>query len=221
VALPRFRDRTEAGRRLVGPVAALAPREPLVLALPRGGVEVGAALAAGLGAPLDVLVARKIGAPGHAELGVGALAEGGEPVFDGSTLRHLGLRPADLADTVARERAELGRRVLTYRDGRPPPEVRDREVVLVDDGLATGGTARAALRALAAAGARRRILAVPVGPADTVEALRPDAEDLVVLVVPTSFRAVSLWYDEFPQATDAEVVAQLTAARRRAGGVGR
>ena len=205
----RFRDRDEAGRRLAAAVAALGLPAPLVLALPRGGVPVAAALADALGAPLDVLVARKIGAPGRPELGVGALAEGGEPVLDQPALRALGLRPGDLEPIIRRERAELARRVAAYRGDRPAPEVRGRDVVLVDDGLATGGTARAALRALRAAGAARLVLAVPVGPPDTVADLAEEADRVVVLVTPRDFRAVSRWYDDFAQLGDADVTRML------------
>ncbi|MGH3239789.1 MAG: phosphoribosyltransferase, partial [Spirillospora sp.] len=147
VRLP-YADRAEAGRVLAERLVPLGLEGAAVLALPRGGVPVGYEVARRLGSPLDVLVTRKIGYPPQPELGVGAIAEGGVPVFDGDLLRRLGLRPEDLAATVAAERAELDRRVAVYRRGRPLPETSGRPVIVVDDGFATGGTARAAVRAL-------------------------------------------------------------------------
>lgn len=204
VRLP-FTDRAEAGRLLAEQLVPLALTEPLVLALPRGGVPVGREIARRLGAPLDVLVTRKIGCPGQPELGVGAIAEGGEPVFDADLLGRLGLTESDLAETVRRERAELGRRVAAYRGDRPLASVKGRDVAVVDDGLATGGTARAALAAVRAGAPRRLILAVPVGAAETVKALADDADDVVVLAAPWTFRAVGQWYVHFDQLSDHDV----------------
>jgi putative phosphoribosyl transferase len=191
-------------------VVALRLDAPVVLALPRGGLPVAAEVAAALGAPFDVVVARKIGAPGRPELAVGAIAEGGEPLFDAGMLHRLGLREEQLQATVSAERRELQRRVDAYRRGRPLPAVTGRAVVLVDDGLATGATARAALRALAAHGASRRVLAVPVAPASAVAELAGDADDVVVVRAPEDFGAVSMFYDAFPQLSDAEVEALLS-----------
>ncbi len=221
VRLP-FPDRRGAGRalaaalrrRFTGPDGRLTLDRPLVLALPRGGVPVAAEVARDLGAPLDVLVTRKIGYPHQPELGVGALAEGGDPVYDSGILRDLGIREADLAGVVARERAELERRVEVYRGGRPPPDVRGRSVILTDDGLATGVTARAALRALRAAGAARTVLAVPVGSPGSAAALAAEADDIVALALPRGFRAVGEWYASFGQLTDADVLALLSEAAR-------
>lgn len=207
-----FNDRAEAGRLLAQRVAALDLHDPLVLALPRGGVPVGFEIARELGCPLDVLVTRKIGFPGQPELGVGAIAEGGEPVYDSELLGRLGLFESDLAPTVGMERAELARRVEAYRGGRPLPPVADRDVVVVDDGLATGGTARAALRALRSGGPSRLVLAVPVGAAETATALEPEADDVVVLATPASFRAVGQWYRSFEQLSDGDVIALLERA---------
>lgn len=207
-----FADRSEAGRLLAGQVALLSPSRPIVLALPRGGVPVAAEVAAALGAELDVIVARKLGAPSQPELGLGALAEGGEPWLDPRLLAELGLRREDMGAVIAAERAELARRVRAYRGERPLPQLAGRDVVLVDDGLATGGTARAALRALRLAGVRRVILAVPVAAPQALQALAAEADDLVVLRTPTNFRAVGRWYRRFPQLDDTTVIALLAAA---------
>ncbi|MFI0486079.1 phosphoribosyltransferase [Actinomadura sp. 9N215] len=213
VRLP-YADRTEAGRVLAERLVPLGLDGAAVLALPRGGVPVGYEIARRLGSPLDVLVTRKIGYPPQPELGVGAIAEGGSPVFDGDLLERLGLRPEDLAATVAAERAELDRRVAAYRRGRPLPETSGRPVIVVDDGLATGGTARAAVRALRERGPSRLVLAVPVGAAETVRDLEPEVDDLVVPAAPWEFRAVGQWYRDFDQLTDDDVIAWLDRAAK-------
>ncbi|MFC0039971.1 phosphoribosyltransferase family protein [Actinomadura rayongensis] len=204
-----FADRVTAGRELA---ERLVPRNlegALVLGLPRGGTPVAAEVARALNGTLDVLVTRKIGVPGQPELAAGAVAEGGEPALDPALLAEAGLTPADLAPVIEAERAELDRRVAAYRGDRPPPEIAGRTVVVVDDGLATGSTARAALRAVRARRPARLVLAVPVGAADTVRALRADADEIVTLAEPVPFFAVGQWYDDFTQTTDAEVVAAL------------
>ncbi|MEW2354787.1 phosphoribosyltransferase family protein [Spirillospora sp. NPDC029432] len=232
VRLP-FADRAEAGRVLAERLVPLGLDGAVVLALPRGGVPVGYEIARRLTSPerpvpLDVLVTRKIGYPPQPELGVGAIAEGGEPVFDEDLLARVGLDRADLAPTVAAERAELERRVRTYRGGRPLPEVAGRPVIVVDDGLATGGTARAAVRALRGRGPARLVLAVPVGAAETVRALEAEVAEVaaaaaaeggasgevVVLAAPWSFRAVGQWYGHFEQLADADVTGLLERAAR-------
>ena len=212
---PLFADRRAAGRllaaRLRRALAAPAPGRiaPLVLALPRGGVEVAREVADALEAPLDVLVTRKIGYPRQPELGVGAIAEGGDPVYDDELLARLKLGRSALAPVVARERAELQRRVQVYRSSRPLPDVAGRPVILVDDGLATGVTARAALRSLRSRSVGRTLLAVPVAAPSSAAAMRGEADALVALVLPETFRAVGEWYLTFGQLTDADVLKLL------------
>ncbi|WP_248965644.1 phosphoribosyltransferase [Sphaerisporangium perillae] len=212
VLLP-FADRAEAGVALAEVLAEAGLTDPVVLALPRGGVEIAAPIAERLGVPMDVLVTRKIGHPWQPELGMGAIAEGGEPVFDASLLSRVRTSAAELAPVVERERQELARRVAAYRGGRRLPELAGRDVVVVDDGLATGGTARAALRAVRAAGPRRLVLAVPVGAPNTVRALADEADEVVVLATPPGFHAVGQWYEKFDQLTDADVLRLLGQER--------
>ena len=203
-----FSDRADAGQQLGRVVAEMGLADPVVLALPRGGVPVAYEVAHHLGAPLDVLVARKVGAPGRPELGVGAISEGEVEVWDHARLAALGLTPDDLRATLDAERAELERRVLQYRGERPLPELERRTALVVDDGLATGVTASAALRAVHAMRAERVVLAVPVGAPPTVERLSSDA-DVVCLQQPPAFRAVGRWYRDFGQTSDDEVLQLL------------
>ncbi|MBG0562809.1 phosphoribosyltransferase [Actinoplanes aureus] len=204
-----FANRTEAGRALAGRVAevigAAGEGRPLVLALPRGGLPVAAPVAERIGGDLDIVVARKIGAPGHAEFGVGAVAEDGPPVYDRQNLRYAGITEKDVAATLAGERAELSRRIRRYRGDRPPPPVRGRTVVLIDDGLATGVTAHAALRWVREHDPQRLILAVPVCAPQARDALAPETDALVYLSAPEQFLAVGRWYADFTQLTDEDV----------------
>jgi putative phosphoribosyl transferase len=204
----RFRDRRDAGAQLAERVRALGLERPVVLALPRGGVPVAAQVAGALDAPLDVFVSRKIGAPGHAEYGIGAIAEGGEPIFDRRAVAALHLGPEELAALAAPEREELARRVVRYRGERVLTDVRGRDVVLVDDGLATGVTAQAALVALRAMGPGRLVLAAPVCAQETATRLAALAE-VVCAATPASFHAVGAWYDDFTQTSDDEVLELL------------
>jgi predicted phosphoribosyltransferase len=205
--MTRFPDRAGAGRVLARRLGDLGLRSPVALGLPRGGVPVAAEVAAGLGAPLDVFVARKVGAPGQQELGIGAVAEGlGPPVISGEAL---GLRPADLDALVRRAREEVSRRVDLYRAGRDLPQIQGADVVLVDDGLATGLTAEAALRALRERRPRRLVLAVPVGARQAVGQLAKVADDVVCVREPPCFVAVGEWYKDFSQTTDEEVLRLL------------
>lgn len=210
----RFRDRADAGRQLADLLLEHRVPEPtVVLGLPRGGIPVAAEVARALRAPLEVFVARKIGAPGHEEFGIGAVAEGSDEVVVSDAAGRVGVGPAQLGPLAARAREELERRVDTYRQDRPLPELSGRSIVLVDDGLATGVTAEAALRALSRHDPQRLILAIPVCAADTRDRLLGLADEVVCLAAPRNFRAVGQWYAQFDQTTDAEVLALLAEGR--------
>ncbi len=204
-----FIDRRDAGRRLGQALAPLRQRNPVVIGLPRGGVVVADEVARALDAPLDILVVRKLGAPGQPELGLGAIAEGGVTALNDRLIDMLGVHPSALAAVAAHEHAELERRVRTYRGNRPPFDVSGRMVILVDDGLATGYTARAAARALRARAADSIVLAVPVAAPETAEELKEEVDDVVALETPRFFGAVGQWYQDFSQTSDAEVLAIL------------
>lgn len=210
----RFRNRQDAGERLAERLSETPLHEPIILALPRGGVPIGFEVARALHAPLDVFVARKIGAPGHRELGIGAIAEGGDVVADDVALRMLGVSEAQFDQLADRERTELARRVQRYRGDRMLPDLSARDVVLVDDGLATGITAEAALRALRRGRARRIILAAPTCARDAAARLSRLADDVVCVISPVDFVAVGKWYLDFDQTSDDDVVRLLDLASR-------
>lgn len=210
----RYHDRAAAGRALALRLMRYAGRtDVLVLALPRGGVPVAYEVARALDAPLDIFVVRKLGLPGHEEFAIGAVATGGVRVLNDELVRSLGVDPRDLESLTRRERAELERRERAYRGDRPPPDVRGRTVILVDDGLATGSTMRAAIEALRAEGPAQIVVAVPTAAAETCEELSGLVDDVVCASTPEPFLAVGLWYDDFSQTTDEEVRELLAAAR--------
>jgi len=208
----RFRNRIEAGQ-LLG--RELAKRlgvvdDAIVLALPRGGVPVGSEVAKALNSPLDVFIVRKLGVPGHEELAMGAIASGGVRVLNHDVIDYARITQQQIDTVAVREERELSRRETEYRGNRPPLNVLRQTVIIVDDGLATGSTMRAAVQALRAMEPKRIIVAVPVGAAQTCEDLRAIADETICLRTPEPFEAVGLWYDDFTQTTDAEVHALLS-----------
>ena len=202
----RFRNRIEAGQQLAKRLAKYANcPDVLVLALPRGGVPVGYEVAQALNAPLDVFVVRKLGVPGHEELAMGAIASGGVRVLNGEVVESLGI-PDDVIDgAAARELRELERRERAYRDDRPAPDVQGHTVILVDDGIATGSTMKAAIEALRQLEAGRIVVAVPTAALSTVREMGPDVDELVAVMTPADFAGVGQWYEDFSQTTDGEV----------------
>ncbi|MBC2904171.1 phosphoribosyltransferase family protein [Streptomyces cupreus] len=208
----RFEDRADAGRRLARRLVNLRGRDVVVLGLPRGGMPVAHEVARELGAPLDVLVVRKLGVPWQPELGFGAVGEGGVRVLNDDVLGDVRLGPAERARVEEAERTELDRRVRRYRAGRAPLPLAGRTALVVDDGLATGGTAETACRIVRGRGAARVVLAVPVGPQSTVERLRAAADQVICLLPVRRLGAVGAWYDDFGQVDDAEVTALLARA---------
>ena len=208
-----FRDRTEAGQVLANRLVPYANRpDVLVLALPRGGVPVAYEVARMLHAPLDVFLVRKLGVPGHEELAMGALASGGARVLNEEVVRGLHISEEVIAAVAEREQEELARRERLFRGERPAPDVRGRTVILVDDGLATGSTMRAAIAALRQQGPARIVVAVPVGAYETCAELQMEADEVVCARTPEPFHAVGLWYDDFTQTTDEEVHELLARA---------
>jgi putative phosphoribosyl transferase len=205
-----FVDRADAGRRLAARLRPLSSEDPVVLGLPRGGVPVAFEAARELKAPLDVIIVRKLGVPFHRELGFGAIGEGGVRVVHDAIVRMSRARKEELEEVERAEEEELARQARRFRRGRPRVAVGGRTVIVVDDGIATGATARAACRVARAQGAARVVLAVPVAPPDAAEALRQDADEVVCLSTPPEFSAVGEWYEDFSQTSDAEVVELLS-----------
>jgi putative phosphoribosyl transferase len=208
-----FADRREAGRILSGKLSSYAGRDDVVvLGLPRGGVPVAFEAAQALHAPLDIFLVRKLGAPGHEELAMGAIASGGVVVVNDEVVRALRISSDTVMAEVESERAELTRREAIYRNGRPPLDVRGKTVILIDDGLATGSTMRAAVTALRQKEPARIVVAVPVGAASTCAEFQSIADECVCAIAPEDFHAVGLWYDDFAQTGDDEVCDLLTRA---------
>jgi putative phosphoribosyl transferase len=214
----QFEDRRDAGRRLAAELADCARERPVIIALPRGGVPVAVEVARALQAPLEILAVRKLGAPGNPELGVGAVAEDGSGVLDPHSAGMVGMDQATLDATLARESQELRRRVERYRQGRPPTAVEGRAVVVVDDGLATGLSDLAAVRALRKRGARHITVAVPVGSDESVAMLEGEADRVVCLTIPRRLYGVGMWYRDFSPVSDEQVVALMAQAASPAGG---
>ncbi len=211
-----FEDRVDAGEQLAKALLEQAGPDTVILAIPRGGVVVAEVVARRLGAPLDVVVPRKIGAPGNPELGLGAIAPGVR-VIDRRMVSVLGVSPEYLEREIEEQEAEIERRVQAYRRGRPPVDLAGKVAIVIDDGVATGGTAIAAIRWARAQGAARVVLAVPVAPGGSLAHLRREADDVVALAAPEPFFAVGEWYRRFDQTGDEEVVAALgRAASERA-----
>jgi putative phosphoribosyl transferase len=217
---PPFEDRQDAGRQLADALLARRLDDPVVLALPRGGVPVGYAVAQALDAPLDVLLVRKIGAPGHPELGLGAVVDGRPPqrVLNQRIMEMMKPPPGYIEAEEQRQIREIERRRALYCESRPPVAVRNRTVIVVDDGIATGGTMKSALAALSGAGIKCLLFAVPVAPPEVLDDLHAMADDGICLLAPPFFRAVSPYYANFDQTTDDEVIALLGQSARPAGG---
>lgn len=207
-----FDDRRDAGRRLAALLARYETQRPVVVAMPRGGVLVGAEIARQLRAPLDIIVVRKLGSPWQPELGIGAIAEGGVSVLNDGLIAEIGVGQQALQEVMRREDEELQRRVQRYRGGRPATPLNGRLAILVDDGLATGYTARAAIAALRKRGAAEVVLAVPVAPGDAVRALSAVADEVIAVETPPFFFGIGEFYADFRQTSDEEVIAALGAA---------
>jgi putative phosphoribosyl transferase len=201
-----FEDRVEAGRLLGVRLSIYQHDDPIILALPRGGVVVGYEVAHALNAPLDVVIARKLGVPGHEELAMGAIAPGSVCTLDNQTIQWAGITEKQIQAAITKETVEMNRRLHLYRGDRPLPEIRNRTAILVDDGLATGLTMQAAVQWIRHERPQRLIVAVPVGAPETCERLRREVDNLICLCMPPDFRAVGMWYRRFEQTTDQEVI---------------
>jgi putative phosphoribosyl transferase len=210
-----FKDRKEAGQILASRLSKYADQKPIVLGLPRGGVPVAFEVATALHAPLDVFVVRKLGVPGQEELAMGAIASGGVRVLNQPVIESLQISDEAIEAEVLKEQQELERREKLYRGERPELNVRERTVILVDDGIATGSTIKAAIGALKKQKAGRIVAAVPVAPASTIDELRAEVDEVVCVSTPEMFYAISIWYDEFPQTTDEQVRELLKKAETK------
>lgn len=208
-----FPDRQDAGEQLAQKLASYQGKKPLVLALPRGGVVIGFEVAKALQAPLDALVVCKIGAPGQPELGIGAVAEGGVQLFDKRTINTIGIEESELEEVVAREKKEVSRRASLYRKGKKLPTVEGRTVIIVDDGVATGVTAKAAIEAVRRMQPKKLVFATPVVAHETWQELEALVDEFVALATPAEFAAVGVWYQNFEQVSDEEVVRILEKAK--------
>jgi putative phosphoribosyl transferase len=208
-----FRDRENAGRRLAERLAPYQSENPVIFALPRGGVPVGYEVARALKAPLEVFIARKLGAPSQPELGIGAVAQDGTLVLNERIVEAIGVSEEYIERVVAEETKEAKRRLKLFGGERPEPKVRERTAILVDDGIATGVTTWAAIAALRRRDPRRLVLAVPVCAAHTVESLRGEVDELICLEAPSDLMAISIWYRDFEQTSDKEVIELLERAR--------
>jgi len=208
-----FVDRADAGRQLAEQLRTYEPEEPLILALPRGGVPIGYEIAKELHAPLDVLIVRKVGAPWNPELGIGAVAAGMQMLDEGA-LHALHISPSELEQIIEQEKEEVNRRSRIYRQEKPFPKITGKTIILVDDGIATGGTIRMAVQVILQLKPRKLILAVPVGPQDVIQALQDQVDDLICLDSPQYFYALSTFYQSFPQVSDDEVVSLLNKAEQ-------
>jgi putative phosphoribosyl transferase len=210
-----FKDRTEAGRLLARKLSAYANRpDVLVLALPRGGVPVAFEVARVLRAPLDIFLVRKLGVPGHEELAMGAIASGGVRVLNQYVVQHLRIPERAIETIATEEQKELERRERAYRDDRPSPDIRGRSVILIDDGLATGSTMRAAVTAIRQQHPASIVVAVPIAARSTCDEFREEVDEIICAVTPEVFNAVGLWYEDFSQTTDEEVRDLLARAAR-------
>ncbi len=215
-----FKDRKQAGKELGAALLKYKGQNPVILAIPRGGVPVAYEVAIALDAPLDIVVVRKLGAPGQPELGIGALVDGDHPqgVLNQEIIAELAVSQDYLDREVARQLKEIRRRQQAYRGGRGPEKLEGRTVIVIDDGIATGGSMRAALRGVRRSNPKRLVMAVPVAPRETIDSLRPEVDDLVCLSTPEFFAAIGEFYEDFRQTSDKEVTELLDAAQRRPAG---
>jgi len=209
-----FKNRTEAGKRLASKLRDVA-KNAIILAVPRGGVVVGFEIAHTLNFPLDIIITKKIGAPGNPELAIGAVAEDGTYLLDGGLVQMLGVSRSYIEAEIERQKTEIKRRLLTYRGDVPDPRIEGLTIILVDDGVATGSTLKAALRSLKNRGAKSVVVAVPVGPLDTISELQQEADRVVFLSTPDPFYAIGEFYENFEQTTDEEVIELLLRCRQK------